>query len=131
MGDESHFSTIEMTPSQGGIKTSRLSYYNLTWPSTGIFWGSPAVRDHLRSQTSEFTDKYRTDGMRKIHCGEPTTLQEGIQAANSYIDACQSPQAREWDFDSWNAIGGKTHIATIKPDKGFEWFPGYEPASKT
>ena len=49
-----------------------------------------------------------------------------INYSRAYIEACASPEARELD-PFCAAIGGRIHIATVKPKDGFDWAPGFEP----
>ncbi len=129
-GKEPFLTTIRVISTHENIQILPINHitFSSSTSSTGMFFGSDIVLSHIQNQIDKSMDKYRTDGMMKVFRGESTTLQEGIEAAKSYIDACSTQQACKWD-SYCKSIGGKLHIATIKPDKGFEWVSGYEPVA--
>jgi hypothetical protein len=54
---------------------------------------------------------------------------EARDIAVNYIRACESAAGREIDPDLAPGIGGRIHIATIKPKGSAEWMPGFDPDS--
>ncbi|HUY12394.1 MAG TPA: hypothetical protein VMX16_02035 [Terriglobia bacterium] len=59
---------------------------------------------------------------------EDLTLSEAVEVAKGYIRACSSDAGRQAD-ENCASIGGHLHIATVTPDCGFRWVPGFEPIS--
>ena len=51
--------------------------------------------------------------------GTDTTLEQGANAAKSFIEACSTPLAAELD-PVCKSVGGHIHIAAVTPD-GFKW----------
>ena len=90
------------------------------------FYGSTVMLDLLKSDTDGYFQKYKSPGFRKLIARGGVSLQEAIQAASSYIEACRDPKANEL-CSNCEAIGGRIHVATIKPIEGFAWAPGMEP----
>ncbi len=85
------------------------------------FFGSDAVRDRLRLLKKDPAfDEFKNEGFWKVWETNDPTLNDGLGAVKSYIDACASLQAREID-DYCNSIGGHIHIATITRREGFQW----------
>jgi hypothetical protein len=88
------------------------------------FYGSTVILDLLKSGgDSGYFDKYKTPSFKKLITRGGVSLQEAIQAASSYIEACSDPEADAMD-GKCKCIGGKTHIATITPTEGFRWALG-------
>lgn len=58
------------------------------------------------------------------------TLRIYAQMAQAYISACSGSEAFAMDPQTCAGIGGRIHIATITPQDGFQWVPGYEPAAQ-
>jgi hypothetical protein len=86
-----------------------------------IIYGSATIGDLLwRSEDPRFS------ALRLKPSGDPIT--DAIQTSESYIRACSIPEAAAIDERCY-AIGGDPQIATITPAGGFQWVPGYEPAS--
>jgi hypothetical protein len=93
------------------------------------FYGSTTMFDLLKSDVDcGYFQKYKTPGFKKLIARGGVSLQEAIQATSSYIEACRDPKANALD-SKCEAIGGRIHIATIKPLEGFGWAPGQEPLS--
>jgi hypothetical protein len=46
---------------------------------------------------------------------------DGEEYVRGFIAACSSDLEREIDPESWRVIVGKTHVARITPQNGFEW----------
>ncbi|MGP8155696.1 MAG: hypothetical protein ACLQMT_02395 [Candidatus Acidiferrales bacterium] len=84
--------------------------------------GSSCVTDKILSGSSEFIP-FRTPGfikLKKSGSDSTITLDEAVEAAEKYIAACSTPDARKLDPDNCNGIGGETWIAVIDP-KEFRW----------
>lgn len=50
-----------------------------------------------------------------------TSQQDGEEYVTGFIAACSSDLGREIDPETWRITGGKTHVAKITPQSGFEW----------
>ena len=61
--------------------------------------------------------KYRT----AIPKPEQFGLSQAIEWTKTRIQVCCDPKAKEIDPDNCNKIGGRIHIATITPERGFRW----------
>jgi len=88
----------------------------------GMCHGSEKVWDMLHDRNDPTFSDYKT-------LLEPSraTLTEAIQSAKNHILVCSDRRAREIDPEKCSKIGGRTQIATIKTDEGFQWVPGFEP----
>jgi hypothetical protein len=80
----------------------------------------------LESKLDEFA-KYRSPSFKKLAENGGVSLQEAIDAARSYIEACSIAKARDLD-PACKFIGGDTCIATITLAEGFKWFEGLAPS---
>ena len=49
------------------------------------------------------------------------SLSDGEKYVTGFIAACSSEVGREIDAEAWRITGGKTHVAKITPQNGFEW----------
>ncbi len=49
------------------------------------------------------------------------TLIQGIESARNHIQVCYNPKAREIAPETCEKIGGHIHVATITPERGFQW----------
>jgi len=72
------------------------------------------------------TDEPLFDIYRKSWTSDSPLLL-AIQKAKSYFRACADPEVRKLDERACARIGGRTHIATISPQRGFQWVEGFEP----
>ena len=87
-------------------------------------WGSFTVAQLLYdSGEGIFFAGYRRTKPAKP---EDLTIEEAIEVAKNYILACDSDTGRGLDPQLCPGIGGRIHIAIIKPD-GVTWTKGYEP----
>lgn len=93
---------------------------NRTWN----VYGSIKVYDALRDRENHAFDEYRIDAMKKDH---GITKAEGIEIAQRYIKACQTPQALVLDPKYCPGIGGNAQIAIVAPDGMPYWEEGYSP----
>jgi hypothetical protein len=48
------------------------------------------------------------------------SIDQAIEAAKDYIEACKDPEARKIDETACKEIAGHFHVATIKPTEGFD-----------
>lgn len=87
--------------------------------------GSPVVYNGLLSATPQgnFLSSYRnafwvlnSDGM-----------EGSITRSEIFIEAHSDPESLALDEDGCAGVGGPIHIATLTPDKEFQWVPGFEP----
>jgi len=96
--------------------------------------GSEKVKDLLWYTDDPRLSAYRTDACRKVRNKQPFALAEGVELAKNYIAACSDPVSLGIDPDC-AAIGGRIHVATIKPCEGFRWveppIAGMEASCKT
>src|ERR1700686_1388779 len=53
-------------------------------------------------------------------------MKGAVLNSRAYIEACISEEGRALD-PSCKDIGGKIHMASITPNDGFHWVPGFEP----
>jgi hypothetical protein len=96
------------------------------YPWYGWVNGSDVLR-RLISAGDPRLAQYFPQGYELPHDG--SSMQEAIAFAKSYVDACCSPLARALDPEC-EKIGGHVHIATVTPDKGFQWvIPPLRPAT--
>jgi hypothetical protein len=117
-------------------------YVRLVQPTTQNFdrfhdcWGSKVVLGVLSSKDSDFTGKfvtaeevqaashiasrYRTPEFVKFLTTERLSLDEGVGAAKTYIEACSDLEAPKIDVKC-KFIGGRRHIAKITRSDGFVW----------
>jgi len=84
--------------------------------------GSKPVAD--RFFRDPIFEKYKPMQDKPLHFRE--ALSRAIHQARCIIDAQGSPEARAID-DICDSIGGRTHIATVTPARGFSWVSGFEP----
>jgi len=56
----------------------------------------------------------------KVIYAEDMSLEDAIKRSQSYIEACSDPRSVTIDEYSY-AVGGHIHIATVTPERGFEW----------
>jgi hypothetical protein len=79
--------------------------------------GSDAVRRAMYPDSGTALDsrlqRYRKDSI--------LSLKDAEEYITGYIAACSSDVGRELDPESWRIIGGRTHIAKITRNGGFEW----------
>ena len=89
-------------------------------PSRDSLVGSLPIKHRVLAGHDDF-QKFKTVGLAKIEAKDPSiSLQEAMEAATQYIEACKSPKARE--IDSYcKTIGGLICTAILTPTKGFEW----------
>jgi hypothetical protein len=96
-------------------------------PDDRYFVGSGPMLNLLEATTDSGPfEKYKIPSFKKLIARRGVSLQEAIEAATSYIEACSQPEAQDLD-DDCKFIGGRVRIATIKPVEGFEWASGSEP----
>lgn len=94
------------------------------------FYGSDPILALLTADTDDGCfEKYKTPSFRKLIRRQGASLQEAIEAATNYIEACSQPEAKALD-EACGSIGGRIHIATIKPTEGFAWVPKMGPDVK-
>jgi|CZKX01.1.fsa_nt_gi hypothetical protein len=112
------------------------AFHDLGRSYKSILTGSDRVARLLFDTEDPRLDKYRTDACRRVatrykHPDTVITLEDAIEAARNFIEACSDPVALEIDGkDNHHPIGGRIHIATVTPRDGFRWVPGYEPAAQ-
>ncbi|MGI8962200.1 MAG: hypothetical protein ACR2IV_21065 [Bryobacteraceae bacterium] len=97
-----------------------------------VIHGSSYIGALLFDSNDERLAKFRTDASKRVAASFndsdiDITLEDAIEAARNYIEACSDPIVRELDIENCQGIGGRMHIATITPTGGFKWAPGYEP----
>jgi hypothetical protein len=104
-------------------------------PDLHCLFGSGEIRKVLRlsaepsfSQPPEALEparhiwkRYRTANVVKLIERRGVSLAEAIEAAKDYIDACKDSEAIKIDKKACEEIAGHVHVATIKPNQGFEW----------
>ena len=89
-------------------------------------WGSLVVAKTLfDSAESPFFEGER----KKLPArSKNPSIADGIAVASTYISACDSDTGRALDAAVCPGIGGRIHIAIIKP-KGADWADGYGPVT--
>jgi hypothetical protein len=111
-------------------------------PDDNYLFGSGKIRNLLFSPTEPFFSdspetlqcakyiwkRYRTPNLVKLLERRQVSLDEAVEAATDYIEACEDPEAKRIDETACREIAGDIHIATIKPNEGFRWVPGREPS---
>lgn len=89
-------------------------------PSQESCVGSQPIRDMILAGNDDF-QKFKTVGLTKMEVKDPSiSLEEAMDAATQYIEACKSPKAREID-PYCETIDGQICTAFLTPTKGFEW----------
>jgi hypothetical protein len=81
--------------------------------------GSDRIFNLLRDRTDPRFFAYLTDTSNY-------NLAEAVKFGENYIRACSDPLAVEID-PRCATIGGRIHIATVKPESGFQWVAGFAP----
>jgi hypothetical protein len=95
---------------------------NICYPRPGqeSCVGSPPIKRLILAGNDDF-QKFKTVGLTKMEAKDPSiSLQEAMEAATQYIEACKSPKAREID-PYCETIDGLICTAVLTPTKGFEW----------
>jgi len=91
-------------------------------PGYLFVWGSDVVARLLFQDEDPRFSRYV---VRRVH-PHNMTVQDVVERACAYIEACSDPLAI--DLDSFcSTIGGHIHIATITREEGFQWIPGFSP----
>jgi len=72
------------------------------------------------------TDDPLFDIYRQSWIGD-SPLVLAVQKAKSYFLACSNPEVRKLDPRACATIGGRTHMATITREQGFQWVEGFKP----
>jgi hypothetical protein len=66
-----------------------------------------------------------TGDPRLSHYARPITesmsLNDAVDFCKGYVEACASPIAMQIDPEINGRVGGRIHIASVTPDKGFKW----------
>jgi hypothetical protein len=84
---------------------------------------SPNIAPQLQIEADKYFGSYRH------RCRTANTLQQAIDTTLATIQAHCDPEALTIDRRTCEAVGGHIHAATITPQRGFEWVPGFEPAT--
>jgi hypothetical protein len=100
-----------------------------------LFESNDEVDNYLKSLPAETTrsiaqqiiDTYRP---QRMYINDVMTIEKAIDRSKRYIEACSDPVAIALS-EEYARIGGRIHIATVTPNEGFQWVPGYEPATPT
>lgn len=82
-----------------------------------VFSGSAFICKMIFESRDLRFSKYRTSSVRKRR--PPNTLLEAKELVRNYIQACIDNHTRDRECES---IGGQPQIATVSPERGFEWF---------
>jgi hypothetical protein len=88
----------------------------------------------LRPQQIEIAEsivaKYRIPEFKKLVQGDALPLNDAVKVSDAFIKACSDPQAPELD-PKCKCIGGRIHVAIVRPNEGFAWMPEREPLPET
>jgi hypothetical protein len=86
-------------------------------PNYRLLSGSDAVRKAM------YPDNLDQPDPRFAQYAKPIieSLPDAEDFIKGYISACSSDLGRELDAESWRITGGRTHLARITPERGFEW----------
>jgi len=90
------------------------------WDSRTV--GSQFVRELLLDRSDKTFEAYRVTPEQF-----PDALSYAVATARSHIQAHGDPAALALDAEVCRGIGGHIHIATVTPDRGFQWVEGFEP----
>jgi hypothetical protein len=88
-------------------------------------WGSLIVAKTLFDSASPF---FESERKRLPPRSKAPSIADGIAAATTYISACDSETGHVLDAELCPGIGGRVHIAIIKPE-GWDWADGYRPVT--
>jgi hypothetical protein len=94
-------------------------------PGACRYVGSESVMRRLLTGAPDFSKFSAAAKFAMIHRdGESRTdfsLQDAVDVARNYVDACKSELGKKLDPDHCNFIGGQTVIASVTLAKGFLW----------
>jgi hypothetical protein len=89
-------------------------------PGQDSLVGSLPIKQLILTGNDDF-QKFKTVGLTKMDVKDPSiSLQEAMEAATQYIEACKSPKAREIDRYC-ETIDGRICTAVLTPTNGFKW----------
>jgi hypothetical protein len=90
-----------------------------------LVWGSRRVEEVLRDTRDQRLSSYKAPPP-----AQASPIEQAVHIATNYIRACSDPEALQVDEENCRAIGGRIHVASITPDDGFQWVPGYDPGCR-
>lgn len=93
-------------------------------PWQSVRHGSPIVSKVLGDDRDERLRQFKEPDRHYA------PLEAAVEITKNYIHACSSPEGLALDEDVCRAIGGHIHIATVTPDRGFQWVDGFEPINQ-
>jgi hypothetical protein len=90
-------------------------------PGRPVIHGSPIVTKVLFDDRDERLRQFKEPDRRY------SRLEAAVEITKNYIRACSSPEGLALDQDVCRSIGGHIHVATVTPDRGFQWVEGCGP----
>jgi hypothetical protein len=106
---------------QGAVSVSQRDDKLPSRPNDRYLVGSEKIASLLAESDADEFAKYKKPAFKKLAGNVEVSLQEAVEAAKSYIEACFTTKARELD-PACKFIGGHVWIATLTSAEGFKWF---------